>query len=499
MNVAIYLRKSRAEEHADTVETLKRHRAILTEYVHTHKLVLLHTYEEVVSGESLYARPQMLEMLENVEHGEYDAILCMDIDRLGRGGMQDQGVILDTFKYSDTKIITPEKTYDLGDDLDEELTEFKTFISRREYKLINKRLRRGLRQTIEEGCYVANAPYGYRKIYKNKKPTLEIYEDEARFVHMIFDMYCEGIGCATIANTINALGAKPHRADYFGRTSVMHILRNPTFAGKVVWDRKKHIRKGAKGNAKHITVYQPKDQWTVAQGIHPPIISVEQFEEAQTIARNRYIPPSNDGTIKSPLAGLVKCRRCGKNMQRMTMGKGIPYLLCNTTGCCAGAKLSYVEDAILSTLGKKMEELTSEIQYAPKNDTGTQEHILAIITKERQKTNLQKGKLHDLLEQGVYDVATYRERMQAISDKLTALEEQEQTAKEIILKSQNEDKKQLVAKIKSVLSVYDTADAKERNKLLKSVVEYIKYDKPKKTKPQDFSIDIKLKTFLYRA
>ena len=29
-----------------------------------------------------------------------DAVLVMDIDRLGRGNMQDQGLILDTFKNS---------------------------------------------------------------------------------------------------------------------------------------------------------------------------------------------------------------------------------------------------------------------------------------------------------------------------------------------------------------------------------------------------------------
>ncbi len=31
-------------------------------------------------------------------------------------------------------------------------------MSRREYKIINKRLQRGLRQSIQAGCYVANAP-----------------------------------------------------------------------------------------------------------------------------------------------------------------------------------------------------------------------------------------------------------------------------------------------------------------------------------------------------
>lgn len=87
-----------------------------------------------------------------------------------------------------------------------------TFISRREYKIITKRLRRGLKQTIQAGCYVANAPYGYRKTVVDRKPTLEIYEPEARFVQMMFSLYAQGFGCTSVARQVNALGAKPHRS-----------------------------------------------------------------------------------------------------------------------------------------------------------------------------------------------------------------------------------------------------------------------------------------------
>lgn len=101
------------------------------------------------------------------------------------------------------------------------MAEFKTFMSRREYKIINKRLRRGLRQTIESGGYVANAPYGYRKIEVDKKPTLEIVEPEAKFVRMMYEMYADGYGCVSIARQIQRHGgqAPPDRTPlpYHGR------------------------------------------------------------------------------------------------------------------------------------------------------------------------------------------------------------------------------------------------------------------------------------------
>ena len=132
-DAAAYIRKSRLEEGMDTQEVLSKHQKALVEYAAAHQIHLIEIYPEVVSGESLYARPQMLRLLQDVEEGRYDAVLCMDLDRLSRGRMKDQGIILDTFRESDTLIITPEKVYDLSDDIDEEYAELKTFMSRREY------------------------------------------------------------------------------------------------------------------------------------------------------------------------------------------------------------------------------------------------------------------------------------------------------------------------------------------------------------------------------
>ena len=115
MDVVMYLRKSRAEELKDTTEeTLRRHREQLEALAARCGYHIILTFEEVVSGESLYARPQMLAMLEAVSGGDYDAVLCMDIDRLGRGSMAEQGIIFDALRRSNTKIITPDKTYDLN-------------------------------------------------------------------------------------------------------------------------------------------------------------------------------------------------------------------------------------------------------------------------------------------------------------------------------------------------------------------------------------------------
>ena len=495
MDAAEYLRKSRMEEGMDTEEVLSRHRKALADYARVHDIHIIETYEEVVSGESLYARPEMLRLLQDVEDGRYDAVLVMDLDRLSRGRMKDQGIILDAFRDSGTLIITPEHTYNLADDLDDEMAEFKTFMSRREYKIITKRLRRGLKQSIQDGCYVANAPYGYRKVAVDRKPTLEIYEPEAKFVRMMYQLYLQGYGCVSIARHVNALGAHPHRSAEFTRNSVAHILRNPTFAGKIVWDQKTHIRKGAKGNPKHITIYNPRESWTIVDGLHPAIIDQETYDKVQAIMAGRYIPSKRDGTVRSPLAGLVRCANCGGNMQRLAM-KGTPYLLCTRPGCCASTRIELVEQRILDYLHEALARLELERQAGVSGrDTSVLDTTLAAIKKELTTAEGQKARLYELLEIGEYDIPTFRERMAAVKDKISGLERRQREAERAIQAAQTADPTSLATKIRAVLDAYNTSDAAGRNALLKGVIDTVWYTKAKKTRPADFQLRVDLKPF----
>ena len=487
----VYLRKSRMEEGLETEEVLRKHHQALDECAQRHGLVIQDYFSEVVSGESLYARPQMLRLLEAVEAGGCDAVLCMDLDRLSRGRMKDQGIILDAFRESNTLIVTPDKVYNLTDEIDDELAEFKTFMSRREYKIINKRLRRGLQRSIREGCYVSNAPYGYRNVYIDRRPTLEIFEPEAKLVRLMFQLYAGGMGCSSIAYRINAMGGRPHRSSAFSRGSIAKILTNPTYIGKIVWNQKSHIKKNTRGNLKHIVIYNPKEKWTITDGLHPAIVDKELFDKVQEIMAGRYRPAYHDGTVKSPLAGLVKCANCGGNMQRI-LSKGEPYLLCQRRGCCAMAKLELVENRILGHLEDLLEELQVERpEQGP--ELAPLEETVAAIGRELQSARRQKERLHELLELGEYDLPTYRERMKAVMDKLAALEAQQEAATLRLREAEAYDPRAQAERIQAVLDAYRAGDAAQRNALLHSVIEVIYYQKEKKTKPADFELDFIMK------
>lgn len=131
MGYAIYLRKSRADIEAEARgegETLARHRSQLLELARRQNLNITQIYEEIVSGESIAARPQMQQLLSAVNEGIFEGVLVMEIERLARGDTMDQGIVSQAFKFSGTKIITPTKTYDPANEFDEEYFEFNLFM-----------------------------------------------------------------------------------------------------------------------------------------------------------------------------------------------------------------------------------------------------------------------------------------------------------------------------------------------------------------------------------
>ena len=240
MNTAVYLRRSRSDPEDESMdETLSRHKSTLLQFAKTNKLTILEIYEEVVSGDGLFVRPQMMRLMSDINADKYDGVLCMDIDRLGRVDTQDRRIILDTFKSHNTKIITPRKIYDLNDEIDEFSTEIQMLMARQELKKITQRMQSGKKKSIEEGCHVGEPPYGYQRVYIGRYPTLAICDEEAKLIRMIFDMYVnQRLGSHIIAETINSMGYKTRSGSVFSRNTIRFYLQNPVYIGKIVWNKR---------------------------------------------------------------------------------------------------------------------------------------------------------------------------------------------------------------------------------------------------------------------
>ena len=501
MKVAIYLRKSRQDEEAEKRgehETLSRHRSTLFKLAKEQNLNIVEVKEELISGESISYRPKMLELLEEVKQGLYDAVLVMDIDRLGRGNMQDQGLILDTFKQSKTKIITPRKVYDLSNEFDEEYSEFEAFMARKELKLITRRMQRGRIKSVEEGkCISSNAPFGYKFEFEGKNRFLVVDDEKANIVKIIFDMYLEGLGAYKIANYLNSLGYKTSTGRDWYEKGIRDIIKNKAYCGYIVWNKVERKRNSSRRS--------PEKQ-IESLGLHEPIISEDIWNKAQEMRTKRSISPVHDNKkLTNPLAGLVKCKLCGATLTASSStygGKKVKFLSCKTCYKVAAVKLDIFESEVINSLEGILNTyklyLNDDIEnYDDSSKLANYFNLLKQLEKESVTLIKQKEKLHDLLEKGIYDIDTYLDRSKVLADKI-------ENNKNSIDKVKNDieyesthsiDISEVVPKLENLLELYTkTNDAAEKNQLLKTVIDSIIYHKEKKQRNGKFEIDINFKS-----
>lgn len=501
--VCVYLRKSREDEELEKAfgegETLIKHRKALIKYAKDHALNIVKMYEEVVSGEKLIHRPAMLELLKEVEQGLYDAVLCMDIQRLGRGDMQDQGLILNTFKASGTKIVTLQKIYDLNNEFDEEYSEFEAFMARKEYKMITRRMQGGRIRSVQDGNYVGTyPPFGYVLHETRQYRTLAPHPEQADVVKLIFDRYVnKSMGCAKIAAELNMLGCKSYTGKSWERTAITHILKNQVYIGKVVW-KKKCIRKSTEPGKTKDTRTRPENEWIVADGKHPALVDEVTFHRAQQIIGAKYHAPYQEKSgLQNPLAGLVICWKCGAKMKKRPYTHGGPHILCERCDN-KSSRMHLIEQRILTVLENWMQAFQLQLQAGPvippsDSNVPVLKKVLDSLQKELADLKGQKLKLHDLLEQGVYDAETFVERSRNITERMDRVSQSMIKAQETLEQEQkkNELPSGILPQVKRVLEVYaHTEDVEEKNRLLKSILEKVVYWKEKDQKGDQFSLVI---------
>ena len=444
VNVALYLRKSREDEELKE-ETLSRHETMLTEYCGRNNLNIVRVYKEVVSGENIANRPQMLALLDDVAAGLFDGVVCVELERLSRGNPIDQCEILDTFKASKTKIYTLQKVYDLTqEELDEEYFEFALFMSRREYKTIKRRLLRGRMQAAEEGYYTnSHDPFGFDR-QKTEKGFVLVANKEADIVKTIFERYVNGDGAYVIANSLNEMGARTKKGNLWTAPLVLRVIQSRLYIGEI-----------------HIWKY---DKWV--KGKHEGIIDKDLFDRAQEIHSAKSAKVRKDYTTKNPFAGLCRCGSCGKLLQRSHRAGQQEYLTCVNPGCEVrkSIRLDKVEPLVLNELKKALDGFNyflDEPEKKPENELNLLNREL--VTKEKQI-----DRACELLEQGIYDIDRFKSRTSLIQKDIERIKSR---ISELSTPKPNNRAK--IPILEKVFEVYPDLNRADKNKLLRTVIKKI--------------------------
>lgn len=559
-SIIIYLRKSRKDrdyfENESIEKTLARHEKQLQEWslnIFKMEIPEKNIFREVASGDTIEDRPIMQEILNKIEDDNIKAVLCVEIERLARGNTIDQGVIAQAFKYSNTKIITPTKIYNLDNEDDLAYFEDGLYQSRKYLKYVKRILKNGRIRSVNDGKYIgSSSPYGYnkKKLINEKGFTLVFNEEEKKIVDLIANLFAYGIdinytvkendtvssiakifsmqkanlvscnpkskflpndvieinsdmGTSGIATYLNYLNINPRKASSWTPNMIRNIFSSPTLYGYVSWGKRENVTIMKNGE---LCKKRPNNKnCKYVKGKFEAILDLKD-KRTQIIInklKNNAIPRSpSTYDLKNPLAGLIICPICKKNMVRRPYNNRshVDVLYCKTARCSTvGSSLKLVEERLLKSLNEVLIKYTNyienyDVEY--KKEINNSNNLNLVIDTELKKVRAKLDKCYDLLEDGTYSTEIFNKRINKLNLEIETLEKRRQENLQIDLIKKYEIRKNTIPLLKSAIENYEKcATIKQKNDLLSSIIDYVIYEKSKGGRGYEdkFNLKIKLK------
>lgn len=476
----IYLRKSRQDDPRETVEeVLAKHEIQLQEYAQREfggRIPEENIYREVVSGESIEDREEILKVLARIEDPTIKGVLVIEPQRLSRGDLEDCGRLISDFRYTNTSVVTPYMTYDLTNKMERKFFQDELLRGRDYLEYTKEILLRGRIAAIKRGCFIGNIPpYGFNKVKIGKDCTLEIIEEQAEIVRLIFDLYVtQGLTPGAIARKLNAMGVPAPRGGKWFKDTIRGTIRNVHYVGNVTFNKIKNTVVVENGEKKVKRLAQPEDEIIVAEGLHDAIISEETWEAAQKLVA-RHPREAHNQELKNPLGGVLFCGKCGRVMVRHPYAKAETRYECrNAPRCFKSVKMSHVIEAVIAALEEaELPALQLKIKNGDGKAAKIQQRLLAKLEKQMDDYRAQEDKQFELLETGRYTQDVFDRRHAVLHDKMEDCQKQIYQAKAAMPKDVDYEERVVALQYAIDMLKDPEASPADQNKALQAIVERI--------------------------
>ncbi|HUN74387.1 MAG TPA: recombinase family protein [Steroidobacteraceae bacterium] len=336
MKAVLYARYSTEKQSGASIEDQHR---VCTRLAERHGLRVVARFSDAAISGGTAERPGYQALLAAARRHEFDVIVAEDTSRLWRN-LAEQAPRLAELADLGIDVVTH--------DLDTR-TESAGMISavlgassEAYRKEIGRRTRRGLEGRARQGLPAGGHSYGYVPAARSTTARVEIDEAEAEVVRRIFTMYAEGKSPRGICDALNrdripAPGSSWARTERRrkgwvasvlngdGKAGGTGILRNPIYAGQVIWNRTHWVR-SATNSQKRRCIPNPPSEWIVRQDERLRIVpralwervrgrlSERAHEVGERVRRGLSRSAANH-TGRSPsrylLSGLLHCSECG--------------------------------------------------------------------------------------------------------------------------------------------------------------------------------------------
>ena len=289
----------------------------LKRFAEREEMTVVDIYEDAgKSGKSIEGRPAFKKLLSDVENGlDVDYVLVYKLSRFGRNAADilNSLALLQTY---DVNLICIEEGIDSSQTSGKLLISVLSAVAEIERENILEQTMNGRREKARQGKWNGGPPpYGYMI----KDGVLQIKEDEAKIVKMVFEMYTTTkIGYTGIAKYLNLQGItkkkrKESDVTIFSGRFIQILLDNPVYCGKIAYGRR--MREKVKGKKNEYRIVAKKD-FSITEGQHEAIVSEEIWEKAHSKRINTGVKfASKSGQDRAYLlTGILKCPKCGSSM-----------------------------------------------------------------------------------------------------------------------------------------------------------------------------------------
>ncbi len=371
-------------------------------------------------------RPQFDAMLDEIEAGKIDGIICWKIDRLSRNPT-DSGRIQQLLQDDKIKhILAMDRSYFPEDNsiiFSVEASQANEYVRK-----LAVDTRRGLKSKAEKGDKPGVPPVGYL----NDRIAKKVIADPDRFTSMrlLWDKMLTGT--YSMAQLVKIADKELHiTTPVRGRTggkpiaysSICALFKNRFYTGQLPF----------KGE--------------VYPGNHPAMITEEEFDRVQQIIDPLHTTRPKDKTYNFQLRNLFKCGECGfaitaeqKRKSIKSTGEIKEYVYYHCTGKnksikCSQPKLHVNEDMLIEQVKDKLSKFTidpdfyklaiealaqEEDEVVEKDQTKTMAHEKAIEKKKQSITNLRRMRYTGEAD----DDSWYFAEIQTLEDELEGLQKQ---------------------------------------------------------------------------